>query len=103
MIKVIQIFVFKETERRREQVRLKSRLNLLTHKFMDNTTLLLALLPIAVISLALEIFTLVDLIRRDKRQVQGGNKWIWAIIILLVNPIGSIVYLVAGRTEGGQD
>lgn len=69
---------------------------------MDNSTLLLAILPLALIALALGIFTLVDLMRRDIQQVLGGNKWIWTIIIIFLNPIGSIVYLVVGRTEGRQ-
>lgn len=57
----------------------------------------MAVLPLALISLALEIFALVDLIRRDRREVQGENKWIWVAIIVLVSTIGSLVYLLAGR------
>ena len=70
---------------------------------MDQTTLLLAISPLILISLGLEIFALVDLVRRKPRQVQGGKKWVWALVILLVSLIGPIAYLVAGRTEGDNN
>ncbi len=66
---------------------------------MDNT-LILVLLPLVLVALALQIFALVDLYRRDKSRVQGGNKWVWLAVILLINPVGAIAYLLAGRTEG---
>ena len=69
---------------------------------MDNSTLWLALLPLILISLGLEIFALVDLVRRNPRQVQGGNKWLWALVILFISLLGPIVYLTVGRTDGGQ-
>lgn len=67
-----------------------------------DSTLLLALIPLAVISIGLEIFALVDLIRRDKSKIQGGNKWIWAAVILLISTVGPIIYLVVGRNGGQQ-
>ena len=41
------------------------------------------------------VFCLVDLVRRP--QVTGGRKWVWAVVIVLFNLIGSIVYLAFGR------
>ena len=67
---------------------------------MDANNILLALLPLILILLGLEIFALVDLARRDPKQVQGGKKWVWVLIILLLSTIGPIIYLVAGRTDG---
>ncbi|MEI7553651.1 PLD nuclease N-terminal domain-containing protein [Candidatus Chlorohelix sp.] len=64
---------------------------------MDTGTIIMAVLPLVFISLALEIWALIDLIRRDRREVQGENKWIWVAIIVLISTIGSIVYLLAGR------
>lgn len=64
-----------------------------------DTTLFLALLPLILISVGLELFALIDLIRRDRRAVQGGNKWIWALVILLISVVGPVAYLMAGRTE----
>ncbi len=61
---------------------------------MDQTTLVLALLPILVIQLALMIFALVDLIKNPN---PNGPKWMWGIVIVVINIIGPILYLVLGR------
>lgn len=54
------------------------------------------LVPVLVIQLALLVAALVDLIRRPRTK---GPKWLWAVVIVLVNFIGPIVYFVAGREE----
>jgi len=59
-------------------------------------------MPVALISLGLEIFALVDLIRRDQKKVRGQNKWVWALLIVLVSTIGAILYLIVGRMEDGE-
>jgi len=56
------------------------------------------LVPIVVIQLGLMIAALLDLEREDRR-VRGGNKVLWALIIVLVNVVGPILYFVAGREE----
>ncbi|MFD1030014.1 PLDc N-terminal domain-containing protein [Metaplanococcus flavidus] len=61
---------------------------------METSRLVLLLLPVIVIQLALMIFALVDLIRN---QYINGPKWMWAIIIVVVNIIGPILYFVIGR------
>jgi hypothetical protein len=63
-----------------------------------STSLLLILLPLAVIELGLVVFSLVDLFR-PARRVVGNNKLVWALIIVLVGTIGPIVYLLAGRKQ----
>lgn len=55
------------------------------------------LIPIVLIELALKVFALVDLLRRE--HVAGGKKWLWAVVILAFNLIGSVTYLVFGRKE----
>ncbi len=62
------------------------------------TLLVLLLAPLALIDLALVIYSLVDLAHRD--HVTGGHKWPWVVVILVVGTIGPIVYLVVGRREG---
>jgi hypothetical protein len=54
--------------------------------------------PIAVIQLGLMIAALIDL-ERGERRVRGGNKIAWALVIVVVNVIGPILYFVAGREE----
>jgi hypothetical protein len=63
-----------------------------------STNLLLILLPLVVIELGLVVFSLVDLLKPERRVV-GGNKLVWAMIIVLVSTIGPIVYLLAGRKQ----
>jgi len=46
--------------------------------------------PVVVLELGLMIFALIDLIRRERTK---GPKWLWAIIIVLINIIGPVVYL----------
>ena len=54
------------------------------------------LIPVVVLELGLMIFALIDLIRRERTK---GPKWLWAIIIVLINIIGPVVYLLVGREE----
>ena len=53
--------------------------------------------PLVIVELILLAVALIDLIRRE--QVKYFPKWLWAIIILLLNFIGPIIYLVIGREE----
>lgn len=52
---------------------------------------------VALVAIALDVIALRDLYGRPISQVVFANKWIWVPIILLVNPIGAIIYLAAGR------
>jgi hypothetical protein len=63
-----------------------------------NGTLLLLLLPIVVIELGLMIVSLYDL-TRPGRKVKGDNKIAWAVVIVVFNLLGSLLYLTVGREE----
>ena len=54
------------------------------------------LVPIVFLQLGLMIFALLDLVRRERTK---GPKWVWALVIVLINFIGPVVYLVIGREE----
>ena len=54
------------------------------------------LIPVLLIQLGLMIAALVDLVRREQTR---GPKWVWVLVILLINFIGPIVYFVMGRKE----
>ena len=54
------------------------------------------LIPVVLIELGLMIAALVDLIRRAQTR---GPKWVWALVIILINFIGPIIYFVAGRKD----
>ena len=53
------------------------------------------LLGLIVLQVAVQVYALVDLVRRDA--VRGDKKWVWALVIALGNMPGSIAYLAAGR------
>ena len=60
-------------------------------------TMIALIIPLILIQLGLMIFALVDMVKRDK--VKGGNKVVWALVIVLINIIGPIVYLIFGRED----
>jgi ABC-2 type transport system ATP-binding protein len=59
---------------------------------------LVLLAPILLLQLGLAVFALVDLFKPERR-VRGGSKAIWAIVIVVVNLAGPIVYFLAGRDD----
>ena len=58
--------------------------------------LLPVLIPVILIELGLMIYCLIDLVKREKT---NGPKWMWVLIIVLVNLFGPIIYLVIGRKD----
>jgi ABC-2 type transport system ATP-binding protein len=62
------------------------------------TEVILLAIPLLLVELGLIVIALWDLTRPGRR-VRGGSKAIWAVIIVLVNLIGPLVYLVAGRED----
>jgi hypothetical protein len=63
---------------------------------MTDIQILLLLAPLILLQLILQIFAIIDIIRGD-RQVKGGNKAVWVLIVLLGSMIGTLVYFFAGR------
>ena len=58
--------------------------------------LLPLLIPVILLELALMAVALADLVRRERTR---GPKWAWALVIILVNFIGPIIYFVVGRED----
>ena len=54
------------------------------------------IIPLVLIQLALMIFALIDLRKREKTR---GPKWMWVLIIIFGELLGPIVYFVIGRPE----
>lgn len=65
---------------------------------MSTGQILLLVLPILVIELALIGLAIRDLLQTDRR-VRGGNKAVWALVILLISLLGPILYFVVGRED----
>lgn len=53
--------------------------------------------PLLLFQFLLFLWAIIDLIRR--REVKSLPKWAWALIIIIVNIFGPIIYLVFGRGE----
>lgn len=54
------------------------------------------LIPIGLLQLGLMIFALIDLV---KREYTNGPKWLWIIIIVFGEILGSVIYFIFGRKE----
>ena len=61
-----------------------------------SNTLLLALIPLALFSLAWVGYCWYDIARSDVKHLP---KWAWALIVVLSVPIGGIAYLLIGREQ----
>ena len=65
---------------------------------MNNTQVLLLLLPVIVVELVLIVIALRDLLRPE-RKVRGDSKLMWGLIIVFISLLGPILYLTVGRQE----
>jgi len=54
------------------------------------------LIPIIILQFGLMVAALIDVIKREKTK---GPKWVWIVVIVLVNLFGPIIYFIAGRDE----
>ncbi len=64
-----------------------------TEQFMR---LLPLFIPLILIQLALIVFALLDLVRREHTR---GPKWLWAVIIIFVEMFGPLAYFLFGRSD----
>jgi hypothetical protein len=60
-------------------------------------TLLPLIIPLLLLQLAVQIWALVDLVRRER--VAKLPKWLWAVLIVLLNLLGPILYFLLGRED----
>jgi len=54
------------------------------------------LIPLVLVQLALQVLSLLQLLRPETR-VRGGSKLIWGIVILAFQLMGVLVYHLAGK------
>jgi hypothetical protein len=60
-----------------------------------------ALLVIVSLQLVSQVVAFIDLARR--REVYGGRKWVWVLVILLGNLLGAVLYFALGRRPDAAD
>ncbi|GAB6988688.1 PLD nuclease N-terminal domain-containing protein [Paenibacillus pini] len=63
---------------------------------IDWSVLAPIILPLIIIQIILMIIAFVSLY---KAEATRGPKWVWALIILFVNILGSVAYFVIGRKD----
>lgn len=64
------------------------------------TEILKVIWPLLVLQFILQIIAIISLIKREK--VRWNNKWIWAVIIVLLNLLGPIIYFAFRGPEDGN-
>ncbi|MFC4388852.1 PLD nuclease N-terminal domain-containing protein [Gracilibacillus marinus] len=60
------------------------------------TEMLPIIAPILIIQFILMIVAIISLV---KTEATNGPKWLWAIIIVVVNIIGPVLYFIIGRRQ----
>lgn len=66
---------------------------------MTNTGVLVGVGVLILVQLTLQVIALVQLVKTPRERVSiGGRKWVWALIILLGEVIGPILWFVIGKT-----
>jgi hypothetical protein len=65
---------------------------------MNTGQVILLLVPIVLLELALLGLAIRDLLK-DERHVRGGNKALWALVIVFISLLGPIVYFAIGRED----
>jgi hypothetical protein len=54
---------------------------------------------LVVLSIAIQLYGLIDCAQREDSDVRSLPRWGWLIIIFLIPTIGAVAYLVAGRPK----
>jgi hypothetical protein len=65
---------------------------------MEDSQIVLLVLPIVAIQVGLMLFALWDLLRPE-RKVRGDSRLMWGLIIVFIGMLGPIIYLTVGREE----
>lgn len=55
------------------------------------------------VQLLFAVIGLVVLVRTPRERVQFGRKWLWVLIIVFINTIGTILFLAIGRRPAPVD
>ncbi len=59
---------------------------------------------VPVIAVALDIFTIIDIITIDERRVRGLPKFLWVAVVVILPLVGAILWFTIGRarSDGGR-
>jgi hypothetical protein len=57
------------------------------------------LIALTVVNYALLVLALVNVILRESAAIRFHNRWIWVVLIVLVNFLGPLAYFAVGRID----
>jgi len=63
--------------------------------------LLPLIIPLGIIELVLMIAAVIHIATHPRYRI--GNRWLWLIVVIVVNTVGPILYFVLGRGEAALD
>lgn len=55
------------------------------------------ILIIAIVLIALDIYAIADVLMTPRQRIRSLNRFLWVAIILLVTPIGAVLWLTMGK------
>ncbi|GAA2908123.1 Na+/glutamate symporter [Microbacterium keratanolyticum] len=61
--------------------------------------MLIPLAPVLILVAVLIGWSLVQIVRAPVRHLP---KWAWALVVVLVVPLGAVIYLIGGRARGQE-
>ena len=59
------------------------------------------LIVLGILAVAFSVYALVDCLLSDRRRVRGLPKALWAVVIIVVMPIGGLLWFFVGRGRRG--
>lgn len=65
---------------------------------MDNWIFIPLLIVLTSFQLVIMITALALLLKRPVELVRGGQKWVWALAIIIFNFFGSLAFFIFGKT-----
>lgn len=57
------------------------------------------LFALAVIAIAVDIYAVADIALTARNRIRSLNKWLWIVIVIVITPIGAILWFVLGKTR----
>lgn len=57
------------------------------------------LFTLAVIVIAVDIYAVADILLTQRSRFRSLNKFLWVLIVVLVTPVGAILWFVLGKTR----
>jgi hypothetical protein len=57
---------------------------------------------VAIVLIALDVYALTDVILTTRERIRALPKFLWAFVIVLITPVGAILWFVLGKVRPGN-